>query len=121
MEGRRNRIRLVVAVVAVAALALGTAGTANAIVAATIRGSGTSWNPTHVTINAGQTVKWKATSGNHTIRAYGGNWSYSRSLDSGTSRTRTFNNTGTFKFYCTIHGNVSGGTCTGMCGRVRVT
>ena len=118
---RARSIRVAVASVAVAVLALGSTGTAQAAVAATIRGSGTTWNPTHVTINAGQTVKWKATSGNHTIHSYGSNWSFSRTLNSGTSRTRTFNSTGTFKFYCTIHGSVSGGTCTGMCGKVRVT
>jgi plastocyanin len=115
------RIRNVVAAAALVALVLGQAGTANAVVAATVRGSGTSWSPTHVTIDRGQTVKWKATSGNHTVHAYGGNWSFSQRLDSGTSRTHTFNSTGTFKFYCTIHGNLSGGTCSGMCGRVRVT
>jgi plastocyanin len=118
---RARIVRIAVSSFAVAALALGSAGTAQAVVAATIRGSGTTWNPTHVTINAGQTVKWKATSGSHTIHSYGGNWSFSRSLASGTSRTHTFNNTGTFKFYCTIHGSVSGGVCSGMCGKVRVT
>ena len=32
-----------------------------------------------------------------------------------------FNSSGTFRFYCTIHGNVSGGNCTGMCGKVLVS
>jgi plastocyanin len=105
----------------VAVVLLTMSGTAQAVVAATIRGSGTTWNPTRVTINAGQTVRWKATSGNHTIHSYGSNWSFSRTLDAGTSRTRTFNNTGTFRFYCTIHASVSGGVCSGMCGKVRVT
>jgi plastocyanin len=118
---RARIVRIAVSSFAVAALVLGSVGTAQAVVAATIRGSGTSWNPNRVTINAGQTVRWKATSGNHTIRSYGSNWSYSRSLDAGTSRTRTFNSTGTFKFFCSIHGSVSGGTCSGMCGKVRVT
>jgi plastocyanin len=118
---RARIVRIAVSSFAVAALVLGSVGTAQAVVAATIRGSGTSWNPTRVTISAGQTVRWKATSGNHTIHAYGGNWSFSRTLNDGTSRTRTFNSTGTFKFYCTIHGSVSGGTCSGMCGKVRVT
>jgi plastocyanin len=117
----RARIKMIVAAAALVTVVLGQAGTANAVVAATIRGSGTSWSPTHVTINRGQTVKWKATSGNHTVHAYGGNWSFSKTLDSGTSRTHTFNGTGTFKFYCTIHASVSGGVCSGMCGRVRVT
>jgi plastocyanin len=116
-----HRIRAGLALAVVAVVLLTLTGTAQAVVAATIRGSGTSWNPTRVTISAGQTVRWKATSGDHTIHSYGGNWSFSRTLNDGTSRTRTFNSTGTFKFYCTLHGSVSGGTCTGMCGKVRVT
>jgi plastocyanin len=86
-----------------------------------IEASGTSWSPTRVSIHVGQRVRWIAVSGNHTIHSYGGNWSYSRTLDQGTSRRRTFGSTGVFKFYCTIHGSVSGGICSGMCGRVRVT
>jgi plastocyanin len=34
--------------------------------------------------------------------------------------SRRFRRTGTYRFFCSIHGNASGGTCTGMCGRVRV-
>jgi plastocyanin len=116
-----HRIRTGLALTVVAVVLLTMTGTAQAVVAATIRGSGTTWNPTHVTINAGQTVRWRATSGNHTIHSYGSNWSFSRTLSSGTSRTHTFSHTGTFRFYCTIHGSVSGGVCTGMCGKVRVT
>jgi plastocyanin len=115
-----RRIRTGSALAVIMIVLLTMTGTAQAV-DATIRGSGTSWNPTHVSINAGQTVKWKATSGSHTIHSYGGNWSFSRTLSSGTSRTHTFNSTGTFKFYCTIHGSVSGGVCSGMCGKVRVT
>src|ERR1044072_9156601 len=93
-------VRIAVSSFAIAALVLGSVGTAQAVVAATIRGSGTSWNPTQVTINAGQTVKWKATSGDHTIHSYGGNWSFSRALASGTSPTRTSNRTGTLTLSC---------------------
>jgi plastocyanin len=116
-----RRIRTGVALAVIATVLLMMTGTAQAVVAATIRGSGTTWHPTHVSINAGQTVKWKATNGNHTVHSYGGNWSFSHTLNDGTSRTHTFNSTGTFKFYCTIHGSVSGGVCSGMCGKVHVT
>jgi plastocyanin len=121
MRSRRNRTRIAVAAFAVAALALGPSGTAQAAVAATIKGSGTSWNPTRVTINAGQTVRWKAVSGTHTVTAYGGNWSKNTVLSAGETTQKTFRRTGVFKFLCTIHGDLSGGTCSGMCGRVRVT
>ena len=113
-------MRAGLALAVVATMVLTTTGTAQAA-AATIRGRGTTWDPTRVSIHPGQSVKWRATNGDHTIRAYGGNWSFSRTLNEGTSVTRTFNRTGRFKFFCTIHGNVSGGDCTGMCGRVRVT
>jgi plastocyanin len=121
MRSSRNRTRLVVAAFAVATIALGPSGTAQAAVAATFRGSGTSWNPTRVTINAGQTVRWKAVSGTHTVTAYGGNWSKNVVLNAGETTRKTFKNTGVYKFLCTIHGSLSGGTCSGMCGRVRVT
>jgi plastocyanin len=44
-----------------------------------------------------------------------------RSLPVGTSVTRTFNRRGTFRYYCTIHGNVVNGVCSGMCGRIVVS
>jgi plastocyanin len=114
---RRTSMGLALALTAMVLLTM--TGVAQAVT--TIQASGASWSPTRVSITAGHKVKWTAVSGNHTIHSYGGNWSYSRTLDQGTSRARTFNGTGVFKFYCTIHGSVSGGICSGMCGRVRVT
>ena len=114
-------VRIVVVLFALAALSLSTTGTALARVDALIRGSGVSWNPSHVRISPGDTVRWRAASGDHTLHAYGGNWRFSRNLSSGTSVKRTFDRTGRFKFFCSIHGSVSAGVCTGMCGRVRVT
>ena len=118
---RARPVRLIVAAFAVAALALGPSGTAQAVVAATFRGSGSSWNPTRATINAGQTVRWKAVSGTHTVTAYGGGWSKNTRISSGETTRRTFNSTGTFKFRCTLHSTLSSGNCSGMCGRVVVT
>jgi plastocyanin len=119
MRSRRNHAGL--ALVLTTMVVITMSGTAQAAVAATIRGSGTSWNPTRVTINAGQTVRWKAVSGTHTVTAYGGNWSKNTVISAGETTRKTFKRTGVFKFLCTIHGDVSGGVCTGMCGRVRVT
>jgi plastocyanin len=117
---RARRTRFAVASFALAALALGPAGTAHAVVAATIRGSGSDWNPARATINAGETVRWKAVGSTHTVTAYGGGWSKDTRITAGETTRKTFNNTGTFKFVCTIHGDVSGGTCSGMCGRIVV-
>ena len=54
------------------------------------------------------------------MRAYGGNWTFSERINAGETVSHRFRRTGTFRFFCSIHGNVSGGDCTGMCGRVRV-
>ena len=46
---------------------------------------------------------------------------YFRSIPNGTSVKRTFNRRGTFRFYCTIHGNLVNGACSGMCGSIVVS
>jgi plastocyanin len=102
-----------------AVLVLGLAAPAEA--AAVIRGSGVSWSPATLRVDRGTLVRWKGVSGTHHVRAYGGNWSFDRALPAGTKVKRRFNATGTFRYYCTIHGTVSGGRCSGMCGRVIVS
>ena len=79
------------------------------------------WRPKTKSISAGTTVRWKAVDGSHTIRSRGSNWSYSANLPQGSAVTRTFNSTGTFRYYCTLHGSVTNGVCTGMCGRIVVS
>jgi plastocyanin len=87
----------------------------------TVNGSGTHWSPATVTISKGDSVRWHASSGTHHVKAYGGNWTYSKQLSPGsTTPARKFRKHGTFKFFCTIHGSVSGGVCSGMCGKVVV-
>ena len=115
---RMHPAKLLLALTMAGALALATTGVAQAI--ATIDGAGTRWRPASVSISRGQAVKWAATSGNHVLKAYGGNWRFHRVLDQGTSVRHTFDSRGTFKFYCTIHGTLSGGMCSGMCGKVTV-
>jgi plastocyanin len=88
--------------------------------AVTIRGSGGQWSPARVNIDRGDGVRWRAVSGAHTVRAYGGNWTFSERIAAGESVSHRFRRTGTYRFFCSIHGDVTGGTCTGMCGRVRV-
>ena len=78
------------------------------------------WRPKRVDISAGQTVKWKAFEGSHTVTAYGGNWSMNVTLAQGEATTRRFNNNGTYRFRCTFHSSLSNGTCSGMCGKVLV-
>jgi len=63
----------------------------------------------------------RAVDGGHNIKSRSANWSYLRTLPAGTTRTRTFNRRGTFRYFCTIHGNVANGVCSGMCGRIVVS
>ena len=102
--------------------AMVVAATASSASAATIvRGNAMRWRPATVTIARGGAVKWKAVDVHHTVRSYGSNWAYSKQVHPGTSTApRRFNKRGTYRFYCTIHGSVAGGTCSGMCGKVVV-
>ena len=119
MTRRRGRIRFA-ALLFAGALALSASGIALAGVDATIRGSGTSWNPERVTIDPGDIVPWRSVSGTHTVTAFGGGWSKDTRIAAGESTRKTFNSAGTYKFRCTLHSTLSSGTCSGMCGRVRV-
>ena len=74
-------------------------------------GYGTNSIPFDPTINLGDTVQWSWVSGTHSTTAAGGQL---ESWDSGLhgtgfTFTHTFNNVGTFGYYCTLHG--SGGPC----------
>ena len=113
MTMRRTLATLTVAV-------LLTVGAAAPVAAVTIRGEGTRWRPSSVDIARGDRVRWRAVLGNHNVRAYGGNWTYFRVIGQGESVARRFRTRGTFRFFCTIHGDVAAGQCTGMCGRVLV-
>jgi plastocyanin len=120
-----NRKRKVIAVIAVAVgLTLGTSGIAEAVtvgVRGVFNGTHFVWSPKVRTITRGTTVRWRAVDGNHTVKSRGANWSYVRNLPLGSSVARTFNRRGTFRYYCTLHGSLSNGVCTGMCGRIVVS
>jgi len=116
-------VRLLAVVAAILALLLGPIGPASAATAR-VRGlfdGSYVWRPKTRSIVEGDTIKWKAVEGNHNVQSRGSNWSFFRSLLEGTAVTRAFNNAGTYRYYCTIHGSVSGGTCSGMCGRIVVS
>jgi plastocyanin len=80
-----------------------------------------SWNPTTSRVLKGKRVVWKNQSiERHNIRAYGGNWSFKKPLDPGSSVARRFKKVGTFRFRCTVHSLKANGVWTGMVGKVRV-
>lgn len=86
-----------------------------------VRGIGTRWSPSTVTVERGTVVRWRGVSKFHDIIAYGGNWSFHEALPAGSAVSERFRNTGTFRFRCAYHSTLIGNTCTGMCGSVRVT
>ena len=93
--------------------------------AVTVSGSGfgasAHWSPVTTTLARGGAVRWRATLYAHRVKAYGGNWTYARLLTQGASTApRTFARRGTFRFFCSIHGSVIGGVCSGMCGKIVV-
>ena len=97
---------------------LATATPASAV--AVVRGDGVVWRPSSVSIARGEAVRWRAVFRAHVVKSYGTNWSYNKPIAQGESVRRVFNTNGRYRFFCTIHGFVSAGTCTGMCGKVRV-
>lgn len=119
----RRRKGIVVLVISLATIS-GSTGIADAVtvgVRGVSDGSGHVWRPKVRDVARTTTVRWRAVEGSHNVKSRGANWSYFRSIPNGTSVKRTFNRRGTFRFYCTIHGNLVNGACTGMCGSIVVS
>jgi plastocyanin len=114
---RRGSLRTLPVLVIIATL-LWVAAPAFAVTL--VKGDGSQWRPSRVTIDRGEAVRWKAVFRTHVVKAYGGNWTFRQRLEEGESVRHRFRSGGTFRFFCTIHGSVSGGVCSGMCGKVRV-
>jgi len=116
----KRTIRWVPAIALVTALAVVPAANGATVIKGVTTSTGSRWKPKITNVAKGTKVVWKAVSGTHTVTAYGGGWSKNTTISAGQKTSFTFNSRGTFKFYCNIHGNVSGGTCSGMCGKVVV-
>lgn len=117
----RNRtlLRPIVALTIAVSMVVAFGGAAQA--ATVVKASGTSFRPKTLSVAAGTKVVWKAVSGSHTVTAYKGAWNKNSNIPSGTKTSFTFSNPGTYRYLCTIHGHLSGGVCSGMCGKVTVT
>lgn len=98
------------AVFAVALLANGQALAANTNVTAQ---SDDTFSPSAVTINAGDTVTWSNSGGNHNV-VLGGTALNAPSTTSWTLPPQPFNQAGTFSYYCQVHRAI------GMTGTVTV-
>ncbi len=116
----RNALVLAVCLAVLAVTGASAQGRVPARVTKTVRAISSQWSPTTVRIAPSDVIKWRAVSGSHTVSAYGGNWAFNRQLSTGDVERRTFRRAGTFRFRCQFHSTLSGGRCTGMCGKVVV-
>jgi plastocyanin len=98
--------------------ARGVTTTIRAIVPSTY--SSPTWSPNRVRIDRGTQVTWVAVTFDHTVTAYGGNWSYQSDLAEGASVTRRFGHAGIYRYRCTIHSTLVNDQCQGMCGKIVV-
>jgi plastocyanin len=112
-------VRVVVAAACALVLVITLTATAQAR-PVVVRGIGTRWTPSTVTVARGAVVRWRGVSGFHDVIAYGGNWSFHQGLPTGSAVKKRFRSSGTFRFRCTYHSALIGDTCTGMCGSVVV-
>jgi plastocyanin len=123
MEGRKTR-RVVLATATLAMAALVAGSPAPAIGgAATVKATGNeTWSPKTKSVARGTKVVWKNPTGDgHNVVSYKGNWSKSASLPEGGKTSYKFKNSGTYSYRCTIHSDLEGGKCDGMCGKVKVS
>jgi plastocyanin len=121
---RGTLTRGVVAIALTACTLFASAHTAEAVtvgVRGLFNGTRFVWSPKAREITRGVTVRWRAVDGTHNVKSIGANWSYFRRLPNGSAVSRTFNRRGRFRYFCTIHGNVVNGVCSGMCGRIVVS
>jgi plastocyanin len=76
------------------------------------------FNAANVTITQGDTVTWTNTGGTHNVKFDDGSYTMPSPASSALwSVNRTFNTTGTFRYYCQVHGGPGG---VGMSGTVTV-
>jgi plastocyanin len=120
----RRRLRTAIASAA-AALTLLLAQAIPAQASVLIKAGGNTacnrYRPASVSVARGTTIVWKATCGNHTVTAYGGNWSKNTTINQGQSTSRVFKAKGVFKFRCIFHSHKdSTGHWVGMIGKVTV-
>jgi plastocyanin len=120
MRGAKNGPTRRTLLVAATCLVMVLATATEAFAVERVRASGTSFRPRRVSVSVGERVVWRATNGSHTVTAYRGDWNIDRSIDEGERTGFTFSDAGRYRYRCTIHSSLSGGTCTGMCGLVVV-
>jgi plastocyanin len=87
---------------------------------------GLKYSPKTAHVNKGKKIKWtNRAGGTHTVSFYkkpNGSGVSSMTLSGGESAKRKPKKTGTYKYRCLIgnHSSLSGGVCTGMCGKLKI-
>jgi plastocyanin len=114
-----RRIKHTLVAGAVVALVLGQAFPASASVL--VRAKCNFFSPKSVSVAKGTKVVWKSVCKSHTVTAYSSNWSKNVTLAQGQTTSRTFKSKGVYKYRCRFHSTLSGGVCSGMCGKVIVS
>lgn len=105
--GRRTVSALVVAGVALAAVAASGAAMMSGAQSFNASISGSGFNPTRLTVLAGDTVTWNDTGGSHTVTS-DDNAFASGTLGLGDKYSHRFGASGTFRYYCAIHRYMTG-------------
>lgn len=113
------RSTLLIAVIAVSSL--GLPATSSGATARMVQATPTNeWKPRFLRIGQGERVVWQnPTANHHDVTSYGRNWRKRTHLHPGGQTSKRFKRLGTFKYYCSIHGEVRKGKCSGMCGRIQ--
>lgn len=125
-EGRSKEgvvgVKRTVAIVVVLMVVLGMTGVASAgTVTVKAGASGNHFSPSAKSVPKGTKVVWKNVSvTKHTVTSYSKNWSKKTGLPAGSSTSFVFKTKGVYKYRCTLHSTLSGGVCSGMCGKITV-
>lgn len=95
-------------------------GTTTPSAGTTVKMANTSFDPVRASVDVGTTVEWVNEDGfDHDVTAEqfhdaAVDWTFSETLSGGETTTFTFDSTGVYEYYCTIHGKGN------MCGAVLV-
>ncbi|MDS0243785.1 MULTISPECIES: plastocyanin/azurin family copper-binding protein [unclassified Haloferax] len=80
--------------------------------------TGSQFDPRNIHVDTGATVTWTNDDGfDHTVTSASDNWDKDSSVAGGEETTHTFEESGVYDVYCTIHG---GSDLSGMCMKVGV-
>ncbi|MFN2641294.1 MAG: plastocyanin/azurin family copper-binding protein [Actinomycetota bacterium] len=94
------------------------ATTAAAVATNSVDAADFNFKPAAITVKAGDTVTWHFVGASpHTVTAADKSYD-SKVLNKGATYTHMYATAGTYQYYCTLHGNATGG---GMAGTVTVT